>query len=115
MFDANAAGVDVGEYFFAEVHSANRKLKELGVKDGSIILCQHQRKSDGRFGRGDHTKVWVSNESVGQDYFGSVLSGGSSFLVYSGLPNGEGFICKDWMAKALEFLGGAWEESIQMK
>ncbi|CAH7173111.1 hypothetical protein VCHA51O444_10447 [Vibrio chagasii] len=78
MFDANAAGIDVGEYFFAEVHSANRRLKKLGAKDGSFILCQHQRKSDGRFGRGDHTKVWVSKESDGQDYFGSALSGGAS-------------------------------------
>lgn len=30
------------------------------------------------------------------------------WLVYSGRPNGNGFICDRWKKKALNFLGGEW-------
>lgn len=110
MFDANAAGVAIGELFFAEVHGTNEQLEGLGVSKGDIILCKHLKKSGLGLRKMDHTQIWLTNASDPHDYYDSQDTKLQSSLVYSGCPNGEEFICKEWREKALAFLGGSWHQ-----
>lgn len=114
MFDANAAHIKEGELFFAEVHSLNESLYWKGVKKGSIVLCEHVEKEGYRFRDNVDTKIWTS---IGATHFhhNAKEDGRGSWLVYSGRPNGKGFICEEWKKKALDFLGGEWIESKEIK
>ncbi|EKO3439512.1 caspase family protein [Vibrio fluvialis] len=108
MFDANAAHINIGDLFFAEVHCINARLESLGLKVGDIVLCEHVEKTDDCVKRNILSKVWLSKDAKPIDYSPNCPSGDLSWLVYSGRPNGQGFICPKWEAKALAFLGGKW-------
>ncbi len=113
MFDANASGVPVGKKFFAEVHSVNAELTEMGVVRGDIILCEHVRKTvPNKFGCEENilTYIWTKQDRfMGHyRYNDSEAENGYGFMVYSGCPDGNGFIDDKWKEKALEFLGGNW-------
>ena len=114
MFDANATGVPVGKRFFVEVHSVNAELAKMGIVRGDIILCEHIEKIKAGKWCEDavNTKIWTKQDKDSGHYFyddsSSVL--GYGLMVYSGCPDGTGFICDKWKAKALDFLGGEWEK-----
>ncbi|WP_199438587.1 hypothetical protein [Vibrio owensii] len=104
MLDGNAAGVDLGELYFLEVHEPGKKLRECGIVSGQILLCQNIKVSDD----GASCKIWVENH--GEPIHVIVGSNIDDYcmLVYSGTPDGGGFIDPVWKEKALKFLGGEW-------
>ena len=107
MFDANAASVKEGELFFAEVHGTDSQLLSAGINCGDIILCSHVKKSDERPRINLISKIWSKKYADPLEW----SADGSeewSWMVYSGRPDGSGFISPKWRAKALEFLGGEW-------
>lgn len=108
MFDANASHIPLGEKFFAEVHSTDELLVEHGVGVGGILLCEHIEKSEDFCNRNLVTRVLASKDS---DPFEWVPEKSTEFswMVYSGRPNGKGFISERWRQKALDFLGGAFD------
>lgn len=124
MFDANAAYINIGEKFFAEVHELDSQLKAFGIKKGDIVVCEHVKKSE--FSERDNLEslIWTSMDSdpfvwkskplprrgVVFDAMPSDIPEDwrESSMVYSGVLDGDGFISMDWEAKALEFLGGKW-------
>ena len=103
MFDANAAYIQIGKEFFAEVHDARGMLGGFGVSEGDVLICEHLSKKDRRWDvvskvtKSDGTTfVWEDRDSV------------DDWLVYSGNLDGSGFIDEDIKAKALAFLNGEW-------
>ncbi len=109
MFDANAAHIAIGDLFFAEVHCANHQLTELGVKVGDVLLCRHVIKGEECTRENVLSHLWLKLDGEQVDYYASKTDDDDySWLVYSGRPNGNGFICDQWKAKALAFLGGEW-------
>lgn len=108
MFDANAAYIKIGEKFFAEVHEVDQQLVAAGVKVGDIILCEHVEKTDNRPVENAKSKFWRSLDSEPIEWLGDG-DPDWSWMKYSGRPNGQGFICERWKAKALEFMGGSWD------
>ena len=108
MFDANAAHIDIGELFFAEVHLADSQLSNAGIKFGDIILCSHVKKSDGRPVENLLSKIWKNNECDPIEWAPKGVNDWS-WVVYSGRPDGTGFISEEWRKKALDFLGGEWD------
>lgn len=108
MFDANAAHIPVGELFFVEVHCVDSQLKEHGIKQGDIILCQHVEKSKEVCRENLISNIFTGIESDPFDWIGDFSRDDWSWMVYSGRPNGNDFIDNKWKAKALAFLGGKW-------
>lgn len=114
MFDANAAHIPNGELFFAEVHSTNELLLKHNIKQGDILLCEHVIKSGERSRTNELTKIWTSYKGEVIEYRDAKDSSTDdwSWLVYSGRPNGNGFLGsadgQRWKNKALQFLGGEW-------
>lgn len=109
MFDANAAHIKEGELFFAEVHGADSQLLSAGIHNGDIIMVSHVAKSLGRPRDNLLSKIWKSKECDPIEW----TSNGSrefSWMVYSGRPDGTGFINDQWKAKALAFMGGNFEK-----
>lgn len=106
MFDANAAHIKEGEKFFAEVHCLDSQLEEAGIKVGDIVLCEHIEKTSTR--ENLVSKVWVCNQSDPIEWVFKPDADDWSWMVYSGRPNGKGFIHEKWKQKALDFLGGSW-------
>ena len=45
---------------------------------------------------------------IKEDFHNDDLFDEDSFFVYSGCPDGTGFISEEWKQKALDFLGGKW-------
>ncbi|QDB73253.1 hypothetical protein HWC21_gp071 [Vibrio phage VAP7] len=111
MFDANAGHIQIGQTFFAEVHSTDEQLQKLGVKRGMILLCKHVEKAGERLRENVHSKIKLSKEGEWLDIYDKDRGEGWSWLVYSGRPNGNGFICEKWKAKALEFMNNSWEDN----
>tara|TARA_Y100001956_G_C4102908_1_gene178536 strand:- start:170 stop:511 length:342 start_codon:yes stop_codon:yes gene_type:complete len=111
MFDANAVGIPVGKKFFAEVHSVNAELAKMGIIKGDIILCEHIEKvKSGKWCEETvNTKIWTKQDKDSGHYFyDDSKESGYGLLVYSGCPDGTGFINDAWKQKALDFLGGEW-------
>ena len=109
MFDANASHINIGEKFFVEVHDTSRQLEVHGISVGDILLCEHVSKSGKRGRTNDHSILWLDKDtSIG--FFHKDEEGSYSWLVYSGRPSGSGFINEAWKNKALDFLGGKWDE-----
>lgn len=112
MFDANATGIPVGNKFFAEVHSLNSELTEMGIVSGDIVLCEHIEKvKSGKWCEESvNTKIWTKQDKYLGHYFYDDSSAelGYGLLVYSGRTDGTGFIDNAWKQKALDFLGGKW-------
>ena len=106
MFDANAAHIKEGEKFFAEIHAVDAQLTTMGVKCGDIVLCEHVTKSGGSPRDNLTSRVYVSNSAEPVNWHYDVKSEDWSWMVYSGRPNGNGFINDKYKKKALEFLGG---------
>ena len=112
MFDANVTGVPVGNKFFVEVHSVNSELCKMGVVVGDILLCEHFSKTP--FGKWSeeacNTKIWTKQDKESGHYFYNDTESetGYGLMVYSGCPDGTGFIDEEWRQKALDFLGGEW-------
>lgn len=48
--------------------------------------------------------------TIGADFADEEGFDDYSFFVYSGCPDGTGFISEEWKQKALDFLGGEWYE-----
>ncbi|CAH9015256.1 conserved hypothetical protein [Vibrio phage 424E50-1] len=112
MFDANASGVPVGKKFFVEVHSVNSELTKMGVIRGDILLCEHVVKTPTKFCEENTlTYIWAKNNDQIEvyRYNDSEAENGYGLMVYSGCPDGNGFINDKWKAKALDFLGGTWD------
>lgn len=109
MFDANAAHIKIGEKFFAEVHATDKQLEDAGVKVGDILLCEHVEKGDKCPRENLLSKFKTSKCEVSRDWVYDEDSDDWSWLVYSGRPNGNGFISDKWKEKALNFMGGEWE------
>lgn len=113
MFDANAAHIPVGVKFFAQVDSVNAELCKLGIIRGDIVLCEHvEKESSGRFIKDPtNTKVWTKQDKNHGHYdYNDKSAGIYGWLKYSGCPDGTGFINSEWKQKALDFLGGQWDE-----
>lgn len=113
MFDANASGVKIGKKFFVEVHSVNAELTKMGVVQGDILLCEHVHKTPNRFCEENTlTYIWTKQDGENRTYRynDSEAENGYGLMVYSGCPDGNGFISDEWKAKALDFLGGTWDE-----
>lgn len=108
MFDANAAHIKEGELFFAEVHGTDLQLLDAGIKCGDIILCSHVKKSEGRPRENLISNIWVEKNSDPIKWIAN-YSDEWSWMVYSGRPDGTGFINDQWKAKALAFMGGKFD------
>lgn len=104
MFDANAAHIQVGQKFFAEVHATDEVLDKLGVKAGSIVLVEHEKKEGHKLRHNVGSWLWLSRDAE-PVYYNPKDAEEFGWLVYSGRPNGNGFINDKWKAKALEFIG----------
>ena len=104
MFDANARYIKEGELFFAEVHSVDDQLSSAGIKCGDILLCSHITKN-GR--ENTLSKIWYNLDQPPL-MWGCLAGEEWCWLVYSGCPDGDDFICDKWKKKALNFLGGEW-------
>ncbi|AGN51481.1 hypothetical protein VPLG_00042 [Vibrio phage eugene 12A10] len=111
MFDANARHLPDGRLFFAECHSIDPEsntLIEL-LKKGRIYLCEKLEDNpyDCRFRIFlDSTKrdyILIIEDFEDEENFDDY-----SLFVYSGCPDGTGFIDEEWKQKALDFLGGVW-------
>lgn len=113
MFDANARHLPDGKLFFAECHSIdpdNKVLFKL-LSSGKNYLCEKigDDPYDCQFRvflnstKRDHITMVVDFED--EENFDCY-----SLFVYSGCPNGTGFISDEWKQKALDFLGGEWYE-----
>ncbi|QJT70800.1 hypothetical protein GR7B_00002 [Vibrio phage vB_VcorM_GR7B] len=111
MFDANAAHIRCGDLFFAEVHATSPVLEAWGVKKNTVILCQHIRKEGYRNRDNVETNIWVSLDK-GYFAYNAKADGDFAWLVYSGRPNGEGFLDnkqgQGYKGLALDFLNGEW-------
>lgn len=114
MFDANASHIKEGEQFFAEVHATDRQLRDRGIKEGDLLLCEHVLKSNERPRDNLISKIWVSKDSEPFEWRHD-LSDEWSWMVYSGRPNGMGFIRDFWKQKALDFLGGKWRLDMERR
>lgn len=113
MFDANARHLPDGKLFFVECHSIdpnNRVLSKL-LSEGENYLCEKigsnphecQFRVFLNYTKRDYINIKVDFEDEEDfDYY--------SFFVYSGCPDGTGFISDEWKQKALDFLGGEWYE-----
>ena len=108
MFDANAAHIKEGEKFFAEVHAVDAQLTTMGVKCGDIVLCEHVTKSEGSLRDNLISKIYTGKDSAPLNWHYDIHSEDWSWMVYSGDPNGNGFINDKYKQKALDFLGGEW-------
>jgi hypothetical protein len=106
MFDANAAHINIGEIFFAEVHSTDAQLESMGVAVGDIVLCSHISNLVGMPRFNYQTKIWTSIDSEPNIYTYTHNTDSWSWMVYSGRINGKGFINDEWKNKAKEFLCG---------
>jgi len=109
MFDANAAHIKEGELFFAEVHGTDSQLLAAGINNGDIIMVSHVKKSSGRPRENLLSKVWKA-KGLDPIEWSSTGSSEWSWMVYSGRPDGHGFISHHWKDKALAFLGGEWNK-----
>ncbi|CAH9013690.1 conserved hypothetical protein [Vibrio phage 496E54-1] len=113
MFDANARGIPQGRKFFVEAHSINRQYKTYRklLKKGEVYLCEKIE--------GDEHEVIMHLylNSTCRDYI--VIKENfheedcfdyDSLFVYSGRPDGSGFLKQEQVQKqkALDFLGGEW-------
>lgn len=110
MFDANAAHINCGERFFAEVHATDAQLEAMGVNCGDILICVHKEKSGGRMRINESSLIYTSINSEPKEWRYDSKSEDWSWMVYSGRPSGNGFISDKWKDKALEFLGGSWDK-----
>jgi hypothetical protein len=113
MFDANARHLPDGRLFFAECHSIDpeRCILSESLKEGNIYLCEKMGNNPYQC-----TVIIYLNSTkkdsitVGIDFEDEESFDDYSLFVYSGCPDGTGFICDEWKAKALDFLGGEWEK-----
>lgn len=108
MFDANATYIPIGEFFFAEVHATNAELTNIGITRGDIVLCRHIIRSVESPLPNMLSIVWPNKDTPKFHRTGVSLNW--SMLVYSGKPDGIGFISEHWRNKAKAFLGGQWQE-----
>lgn len=110
MFDANAAHIKCNSKFFAEIHSMNNQLLELGFRRGDIVLCYHTEKSGERLRKIENSMLWNPTSRTWVEYRDELrdCDGRMGWLVYSGRPNGQGFINETWKTKALAVLDGEW-------
>ncbi|CAH9015922.1 conserved hypothetical protein [Vibrio phage 217E38-1] len=109
MFDANAAHIKCGELFFAEIHAVDAQLEKMGVNCGDIVLCKH--KVNGESPRENVTTViFTSIDCEGNEWNFDERNDDWSWMVYSGRPNGKGFINEKWKEKALLFMNGNWSK-----
>ena len=115
MVDTNARHIPVGEKFFDEVHSVNPQLCGIGVVKGDILLCEHTAVSQDKYGFIEvvATRIWTHQDNTPYEYNHHSAEKPYGWLVYSGRPNGKGFISDMWKQKALEFLGGKWGINIE--
>ena len=109
MFDANAAHIKCGELFFAEIHAVDAQLTKFGIKCGDIVLCKHEVKGES-LRENVKSLVFTSVKCDGYEWNFDERSDDWSWMVYSGRPNGNGFINDKWKSKALEFMGGNWSK-----
>jgi len=87
MFDANMRYLPKGKKFFAEVFSAGKRLKKLGVNKGELLLC-HMLNESGEDPCVDilvNGKLITISSGTGEMDF-------SDNLVYTGNHDGTGFI-----------------------
>lgn len=111
MFDANARYLPDGELFFAECHSIdhNSYILSRSLKEGNIYLCEKvsndPHKCKFRIFLDDTKEDYLT---VGENLHNEENFDYDSLFVYSGCPDGNGFINNDWKQKALDFLGGQW-------
>ncbi|MEH0791541.1 hypothetical protein KW882_04580 [Vibrio parahaemolyticus] len=110
MFDANAGYIEIGRKFFAEVHAIDDQLAQAGIREGDIVLCEHVAKSEVSERFNTLTKIWQKKDSTPVEWVWDFDSDSWASLVYSGRPDGDGFIDECWSRMALDFLGGEWEE-----
>lgn len=109
MFDANASHIKEGELFFGEVHETNQQLDDAGFCVGDIVLCSHVQKTvNGYLRENTLSQLWRVKD--GKPFMWEYKSGHGdwAWVVYSGRPDGSGFISYEWKKKALDFLGGKW-------
>ena len=112
MFDANARHLPDGKLFFAECNSIdpdNTLLINSFLKEGETYFFEKIGKNpyECKFrvykdtGKLKYLQLVVDfeDEENFDDY---------SLFVYSGRPDGTGFIDEEWRQKALDFLGGEW-------
>lgn len=111
MFDANASHLPDGKLFFAECHGIDPKNPVLVklLTEGKNYLCEkvgdnpHDCKF--RIFLNSSKRDWIT---LAEDFHNEDAFDDFSFFVYSGCPDGTGFINDEWKQKALDFLGGEW-------
>ena len=104
MFDSNAGYFEIGVYFFSEVSRSNPFLEQYGIKEGDIVLCCHLSESETnpRFNKKTSICFDLKKEPIiYETYFNS---DDLSLLIFSGLPDGSGFIDLQFKQKAKKFL-----------
>lgn len=108
MLDANAAGVDLNEYYFVEVFGVTASLSSMGLKPGMVALCQNYMR------RGDDTyfKLWLvyGGDPILCNTDDDIYEG--TWFVYAGDVYGDGYISNKSESMALEFLGGCWKTKL---
>ncbi|CAM0037848.1 hypothetical protein VPHK460_0009 [Vibrio phage K460] len=113
MFDANARHLPDGKLFFVECHSIDPDSKVLIklLKVGKNYLCEKVLDDPCKC----KFLIYLNNTkkdyiSIGVDFEDEENFDDYSLFVYSGCPDGTGFIDREWKQKALDFLGGEWYE-----
>ncbi len=113
MFDANARYLPDGKLFFAECHSIDpdshilNKLLEVGKNYLCEKIGDNPHKYKFRIFLNSTKKDYIT---IGVDFNDEENFDDYSLFVYSGCPDGTGFISEEWKQKALDFLGGEWYE-----
>lgn len=113
MFDANARYLPDGKLFFAECHGVNPKNKVMTdlLRKGENYLCRKMGEDPNKC----QFIIYLDNSRKGWYLFDMDFDNEDDFdfyslFVYSGCPDGTGFISEEWKQKALDFLGGEWYE-----
>lgn len=111
MFDANARHIPLGQKFFIECHSLRKDsfIYNKFLKVGGIYLCEKVEGDSETY----QMKVYLNKTckdyiTIKTDMHCEENFDYDSFFVYSGCPDGSGFIDDEWKQKGLDFLGGEW-------
>lgn len=114
MFDANAGYASVGKKFFATISSVNSKMKECGISSGNLVICEHIEKDNKRDNK--LSLIWFNKTEKPIEYRESIEELDDFALIcYEGNLDGTGFIDNSTKNKALEFLGGNWNQGINLE
>lgn len=97
MFDANMRYIPKGKTFFAEVRGSLPEEHPLADRGTRVFLCT-------MITRGHENPLVKFTDTKGTIWLNDRSSGRYAWVVYAGLPNGEGFIHEDVKAECMALL-----------